>query len=58
MEIFSNTVEETEHLGAALAEHLLNSGRFPAFVALYGDLAPARLPLSADLPVSSLPEVG
>jgi len=42
MEILSNTVEETEHLGAALAEHLLKSGRFPAFVALYGDLGAGK----------------
>ena len=42
MEILSYTVEETEKYGAALAVHLLNSGRFPAFVALYGDLGAGK----------------
>ena len=42
MEIYTKTVEETERLGTALAEHLCKSGRFPAFVALYGDLGAGK----------------
>lgn len=42
METITNTVEETEQLGTVLAKHLLKSGRFPAFVALYGDLGAGK----------------
>lgn len=42
MEILSHTVEETEKWGCALASHLLQSGRFPVFVALYGDLGAGK----------------
>ena len=42
MEILSKTVNETERLGSQLAEHLLKTGSFPAFVALYGDLGAGK----------------
>ena len=34
----STTTEETEQIGRALAEELLQSGKKSAFIALYGDL--------------------
>jgi len=42
MEIISHDVTETEALGARLAEHLRQPGRFPAFVAMYGDLGAGK----------------
>jgi len=42
MEILSKTVNDTECLGSQLAEHLLKTGSFPAFVALYGDLGAGK----------------
>ena len=42
MEFCSQNVTETEHLGATLAEHLQQNGRFPVFVALYGDLGAGK----------------
>ena len=42
MEILTNTVHETEQWGKTLAEHLLKCGRFPAFVALFGDLGAGK----------------
>lgn len=38
----SHSVEKTEQIGCALAGHLICSGRFPAFVALYGDLGAGK----------------
>ena len=42
MEIISKTVNDTECLGKQLAEHIVESGCFPAFVALYGDLGAGK----------------
>ena len=42
MEIYSQNVNETECLGRRLAEHILKTGSFPAFVALYGDLGAGK----------------
>jgi len=42
MEVYSKNVNDTEHLGSMLAQHLLSAGIFPAFVALYGDLGAGK----------------
>ena len=42
MELYSQNVTETDCLGSRLAEHILKTGCFPAFVALYGDLGAGK----------------
>lgn len=42
MEILSHSVDKTEQVGHALAQHLLQSDVFPVFVALYGDLGAGK----------------
>ena len=37
-QLFTNSVEETESYGKALAERIANDSSLPRFIALYGDL--------------------
>ena len=37
-----SSADETEKLGASLAQQMRESGRFPSFVALYGDLGAGK----------------